>query len=241
MRTRALFATAAASAARHISRPHPPHAAPGLLELIDPCGNSSIEGVIGVIKPPNLLATPGKQTTDSVVARLRNQLGVDFVEAPHRLDLQTSGVMALCLDKASVSAIGKQFEQGLVQKTYVAWIHGTLPQAEGEIDLPIYSDFSQRPLQIICKERGKASITRYQVLDEKGGQSLVQLNPLTGRTHQLRVHLAALGTPIIGDTLYAHDEAYMLSSDRMLLHSTELTFQHPLTMEELVLAAPCPF
>jgi tRNA pseudouridine32 synthase/23S rRNA pseudouridine746 synthase len=192
------------------------------------------------MKPPNLLPTPGKHTKDCVVARLKSQLGAGFVAAPHRLDMQTSGVMVLCLDQDSLSDIGKQFEQGLVQKTYIAAVHGTLPQTEGVINFPIRGS-QLRPLQIVCEELGKASLTQWRVLDEREGLSIVELKPLTGRTHQLRVHLAAVGAPILGDTLYAHDEAYSQSAGWMKLHATELVLQHPHTSEQMVFTAPCPF
>jgi tRNA pseudouridine32 synthase/23S rRNA pseudouridine746 synthase len=128
------------------------------------------------------------------------------------------------------SHISRQFQQRRVKKEYHAVVYGEVAANEGEIDLPIAPDWSNRPRQKICWERGKSALTRFQVIDRSGDRSRLLLQPETGRSHQLRIHLAETGHPILGCDLYAH-EAALAAAPRLLLHASYLGFEHPATGE----------
>jgi tRNA pseudouridine32 synthase/23S rRNA pseudouridine746 synthase len=157
------------------------------------------------------------------------------VRIVHRLDMATSGVLVLARGALAHARLSAAFRERRVTKGYEALVHGPWLAAEsphvGEIDLPLAVDWPNRPRQIVCHRTGKPSLTRYRVLDA-GAQARVALAPVTGRTHQLRVHLAAWGRPIVGDPFYgrAGDRA-----PRMMLHATAIAFEHPVT------AVPCMF
>ncbi len=181
-----------------------------------------------VRKPPLLLSIPGRHpdNQDCVINRLREQYpGASIV---HRLDLDTSGIMVIPLDAETHAHISRQFQQRNVQKSYDAVVYGQVTDDRGEIDLPIAPDWSNRPRQKICAERGKAALTRYTVISREADRSRLLLTPVTGRSHQLRIHLASVGHPILGCDLYAHDEALGMAP-RLLLHARSLGFTHPAT------------
>ena len=148
----------------------------------------------------------------------------------HRLDFDTSGVMVVPLGKAALSHISKQFQARTVRKTYTAVINGLLAEDEGVIDLPIAADEDNRPKYKICADTGKKSVTEFKVLsrDAQTNTTRVFLHPVTGRSHQLRVHMLAIGHPILGCEFYADAEA-LAKASRLLLHATELEFDHPHT------------
>ncbi len=181
-------------------------------------------------KPTRLLSVPGRhpQNRDSVIARLL----VDFPNAAivHRLDFDTSGIMVIPLRKAVLSDISKQFQARTTRKTYTAVVNGLVKDDSGLIDLPIAPDMENRPKYKICAATGRQSVTEFTVVsrDEIAQTSRVILHPITGRSHQLRLHMLALGHPILGCEFYA-DEAALRKSPRLLLHATELAFDHPLT------------
>lgn len=181
-------------------------------------------------KPTRLLSVPGRhpQNRDSVIARLL----VDFPNAAivHRLDFDTSGIMVIPLTKAVLSDISKQFQARTTRKTYTAVVNGLVKDDSGVIDLPIAPDMENRPKYKICAATGRQSVTEFTVVsrDEIAQTSRVILYPITGRSHQLRLHMLALGHPILGCEFYA-DEAALRKSPRLLLHATELAFDHPLT------------
>ena len=190
-------------------------------------------------KPTRLLSVPGRhpQNRDSVIARLEQDYpGVSIV---HRLDFDTSGVMVIPRNKAALSHISKQFQARTVSKHYTAVVAGLMEQDEGVIDLPIASD--DGPKYKICRATGKPSITEYKVLsrDEGPGTSRVFLHPITGRSHQLRLHLQAIGHPILGCEFYAGEFAQ--AADRLLLHATDLQFVHPRTGEQVFVESPADF
>ena len=191
-------------------------------------------------KPSGLLSTPGRDPglQDSVATRIKSLS--PYAELVHRLDMDTSGVLLLALRKQSESALKVQFQERITQKVYWARVWGQLPQLEGEIDLPLICDWPRRPLQKVCWETGKPSVTRYRVLKTDGHTSWVELYPVTGRSHQLRVHLMSLGCPILGDRFYAQGPA-LEASDRLLLHARSLSFIHPITGEPMQVVAPCDF
>jgi tRNA pseudouridine32 synthase/23S rRNA pseudouridine746 synthase len=201
------------------------------------------EHLLAVSKPAGLLAVPGRgeDKQDCLSARLQAQLPGALVV--HRLDMATSGLMLMARQHAVQRSLGHAFAQGQVRKHYEAVVHGHLqaPGGEGwaEIDLPVGPDWPQRPRQQVDHVRGKPSRTRWRLLAHEGGYSRLLLEPLTGRTHQLRVHLQALGHAIVGDALYAPDGG--ASSSRLLLHARELQLAHPVTGEALQLRDPTPF
>ncbi len=159
----------------------------------------------------------------------------------HRLDRDTSGLLVFPRGAKMHRQISMMFEAREMQKSYVAVVLGKLAQEHGEIDLPLNVDWPNRPLHIVDKVNGKPSQTRYQVLsyDAATDTSRIALEPLTGRTHQLRVHMQALGHPILGDTLYGGNEDGR--QIRLLLHAYTLDFKHPVSGKSLHLIAPLPF
>lgn len=193
-----------------------------------------------VNKPAELLSTPGRgdDLYDSVESRAK-QIS-PYAELVHRLDMATSGVLVVALRKDAERSVRMQFQNRQTRKLYVARVWGCPAVAEGEIDLPLICDWPNRPLQKVCYENGKPSQTLYKVVDSDGKTSRVELTPITGRSHQLRVHLQALGYPILGDRFYSEGEA-LAASSRLLLHAQELEISHPVTEERMVFTAACPF
>jgi tRNA pseudouridine32 synthase/23S rRNA pseudouridine746 synthase len=193
-----------------------------------------------VRKPDLLLSIPGRHPSnkDSLITRLRR----DYPSASivHRLDLDTSGIMVIPLTKPAHAHISRQFQQREVKKTYHAIVYGTVRQDEGEIDLPITPDWADRPRQKICYERGKHALTRFQVLARPGDRTRLLLTPVTGRSHQLRIHLRELGHPILGCDMYAHETALHMAP-RLMLHATTLEFAHPVTGERVLGQCPPDF
>lgn len=195
-----------------------------------------------VDKPSGLLAVPGRgaDKADCLAARVQ----ADYPEAliVHRLDMETSGLMVLARNVDMHRRLSGMFQDRQVEKHYVAMVEGQLVAPFGEIDLPLISDWPNRPRQKVDQALGKPSLTRYRVLDRDVDRDItrVQLEPLTGRTHQLRVHLMALGHPILGDGLYA-SQAARQKAQRLLLHAEFLAFAHPQTGEPLSFSCPAPF
>jgi tRNA pseudouridine32 synthase/23S rRNA pseudouridine746 synthase len=179
-----------------------------------------------VRKPHLLLSIPGRHPSnkDCLVTRLQSRYPTASIV--HRLDLDTSGIMVVPLNKASHAHISRQFQQREVRKGYHAIVYGVVAQDTGEIDLPIACDWERRPRQMICHERGRAAFTRFQVLERLDDRTRVLLQPVTGRSHQLRIHMRELGHPILGCDMYAHDAALAMA-DRLMLHATTLEFSHP--------------
>ncbi len=181
--------------------------------------------VVAVNKPAGLLSVPGRgaHLADCLLARL--QAVFPDLLLVHRLDRDTSGVMVFALTPHAQRHLSQQFERRQARKSYVARLAGELMPRTGTVDLPLIVDWPNRPRQMVCHDRGKPALTDWRVLRHQGGTSRVRLAPKTGRTHQLRVHMAALGHPILGDPLYAEGPA--ADHDRMMLHSEELRIKHP--------------
>lgn len=198
------------------------------------------EGWLAVNKPSGLLSVPGRTVLDSVLARVRSVFPP--AEASHRLDMDTSGVLVVGIRRATHRALSTAFRERDTKKRYVAVVWGVPEEREGTIDLPIGKDWDARPRQRIDMEKGKPSETRYRVLEtyENPTRSAVDLGPVTGRTHQLRVHMAAIGCPVLGDHLYASPEAFE-ASDRLLLHAVYLGFPDPIDGHLIEVSAPIPF
>ena len=190
-----------------------------------------------VRKPDLLLSIPGRHplNKDCLITRLQQRY--PSASIVHRLDLDTSGIMVIPLNKPTHAHIGRQFQLRQVEKSYHAIVYGVIKQDRGEIDLPIATDWADRPRQKICRERGRSALTRYEVLKREGDRSRVLLTPVTGRTHQLRIHMRELGHPILGCDMYAHPEALAMAS-RLMLHASKLAFEHPGTGEWL--EGECP-
>ncbi len=179
-------------------------------------------------KPAGLLSVPGRgpANQDSVIGRVQ----VDYPDAlsVHRLDMATSGLIVLARGPEAHRTLSIAFAERRVAKRYVAVAAGSINDEEGEIDLPLIADWPNRPRQRIDHEIGKPSLTRYRVVARGEGTSRVELEPVTGRSHQLRVHLMAMGHPILGDAFYA-PEAIRAASPRLLLHAEALALPHPQT------------
>lgn len=197
--------------------------------------------LIVVDKPSGLLSVPGRgdDKQDCVITRLQR----DFPEAmiAHRLDMSTSGLLVVARGEAMQKAMYKLFRDRAVDKRYLAAVAGLVETDVGEIDLPLICDWPNRPRQMVSHEIGKPSLTRYRVLERCPAENLtrIELEPVTGRSHQLRVHLAALGHPILGDELYAGAAAER--APRLLLHAAEIAFVHPQTGKPINFLSAPPF
>lgn len=195
-----------------------------------------------VDKPSGLLSVPGRGPGHEDCLITRVQRHVPDALVVHRLDMSTSGLLVLARGKEMHQRLSLAFIHRHVDKTYVAWVAGLLGQPEGEVDLPLITDWPNRPRQKVDFELGKPSLTRYRVLDQDAGQNKtrLELTPLTGRSHQLRVHMLALGHPILGDDLYA-PEAARRAAPRLMLHAETLGFVHPENGVPLRFVKPAPF
>ncbi|MCF5090225.1 Ribosomal large subunit pseudouridine synthase A [compost metagenome] len=189
-------------------------------------------------KPAGLLSVPGRsvENQDCVVARLQG-LYADALTV-HRLDQVTSGLLLHARGKDMQVALSMQFEKREVGKRYEAIVQGLLEGDAGEVDLPLIVDWPNRPKQMVDHERGKPALTRWRVLsrDIAAQRTRVELEPVTGRSHQLRLHMASLGHPIVGDVLYG-----AVAAQRVHLHARELRFTHPVTGEALAFESATPF
>lgn len=192
-----------------------------------------------VNKPAGLLSVPGKDPgkEDCLIERLRRAF--PEVLLVHRLDCDTSGVMVFAMNKAAQGNLGQQFEKRQTKKVYLARLWGLLEPKEGTVDLPLCVDWPNRPRQHVNHEQGKPAVTDWRVQRHDGKTTRVRLMPLTGRSHQLRVHMLSLGHPILGDPIYATGEA--LDYPRMMLHAESLRLRHPETGKSLTYTAPVPF
>ena len=190
-----------------------------------------------VRKPHLLLSIPGRHplNKDCLISRLQQHYPTASIV--HRLDLDTSGIMVIPLNKPTHAHISRQFQERQVEKSYHALVYGLVEQDSGEIDLPITCDWDNRPRQIICHQRGRSALTRFEVLERHRDRSRVLLKPVTGRSHQLRIHMRELGHPILGCDMYAHAQALAMAP-RLMLHATTLAFAHPAT--GVWLAGECP-
>ena len=210
----------------------PPHAEPGF-ELVyqDEC-------LLVADKPAGLLSVPGRgpEKQDCLSARIQAEFPDALVV--HRLDMATSGLLLFARGPDMQSRLSKMFREREIGKRYVALAAGRLTPATGEIALPLIADWPNRPRQKVDLDIGKPSLTRYRLLDydAENDTTLVELEPVTGRSHQLRLHLAAIGHAIVGDSLYGGREA-----ERLMLHACLLSFAHPLAGRPLRLVSDPPF
>lgn len=211
------------------------------MELDFECVHADAQLVVA-IKPSGLLAVPGlgEKGRDCLSARVQARFADALVV--HRLDMSTSGLMLFARGAASQRALSRAFAAREVRKRYLAVVHGRPAAAQGEIDLPLIADWPNRPRQKVDPALGKPSLTRYRVLahDPTRDATRVELEPVTGRAHQLRVHLLAIGHPVLGDALYAPPEVCR-QSERLLLHASGLGFVHPASGEALAWHSAPPF
>jgi len=190
------------------------------------------DDILVLNKQAGLLTVPGKapEHFDSVIWRIQRALPTARIV--HRLDMATSGIILLALHKPAQGNLGQQFEQRLVSKRYEAIVYGNVATNEGEINLPLRCDWPNRPKQMVDHDGGKAAQTFYKVMDRNANTTRVELVPITGRSHQLRVHMLALGHPILGDRLYGQPNA-VHQAKRLQLHATNLAFKHPRTGQSM--------
>lgn len=211
----------------------------------NPAENKEIEivyedDVLAIInKPAEFLSVPGKIITDSVYQRMKerypNSTGPLIV---HRLDMSTSGLLLIAKNEETYIKLQSQFIKRTIKKRYVALLDGVVLENEGVINLPLRVDLEDRPRQLVCYEHGKQAQTKWKVIEIKNNQTRVYFYPITGRTHQLRVHAShelGLKTPIVGDDLYGK------KANRLHLHAEKITFIHPNSKEELTFQKEADF
>lgn len=191
-------------------------------------------------KPNGLLTVPGKAAQHKDSLQLRIQRVWPSASIVHRLDMATSGLLIIALNKQAHRVISKQFEQRQVHKTYYAKVLGHPKSEEGIVDLPLICDWPNRPLQMVDLDNGKSAITKWRLIEKFAHASLIKLNPITGRSHQLRVHMQALGHPILGDKLYACETGKSMSK-RLCLHAQDISFTHPTTQNIMRFEVPFDF
>lgn len=190
-----------------------------------------------VDKPSGMLSVPGTTSNDSVVKYLADRFHCT-VYPVHRLDMATSGLMVVAKDAGTQQALQREFENRTVKKEYEAIVIGEIGQKKGRISLPLSPDLMDRPRQKVDFEHGKEAVTEYEVLSSKGGETRLRLHPLTGRTHQLRVHCASplgLNAPIKGDALYGTD------AGRLYLQARRLSFVYPVDGRQMSFTLPPDF
>ena len=197
--------------------------------------------LIVIDKPAGLLSVPGRGADKADCLASRVQAIFPDALIVHRLDMSTSGLLMLARGEEMHRQLSRLFRERQVDKRYLAVIDGILDPETGEVDLPLICDWPNRPRQKVDFAVGKRSLTKFRRLDidPAGGTSRVELEPVTGRSHQLRVHMAALGHPILGDDLYGGDAEK--KADRLLLHAMDLAFVHPQSGEALQFHAAPPF
>ena len=212
--------------------PMPPYDPPtGPLDIVH-----ADAALLVINKPAGLLSVPGKaaEHSDCLLARVVDA----FSEARlvHRLDMDTSGLMVFAQSPSAQRHLGLQFERRHLEKTYTARVAGPVLSETGAVDLPLIADWPNRPLQKVCHATGKPALTRWAVLQRDAGEQRLALYPKTGRSHQLRVHCAALGHPIVGDRFYGGPPA-----PRLMLHASALRLRHPEGGAWQAFERPAPF
>ncbi|WP_375323307.1 RluA family pseudouridine synthase [Flagellimonas sp. GZD32] len=197
------------------------------------------EHLVVVNKPTGMLSVPGRYIKDSVKTRILEQYpnatGPIIV---HRLDQDTSGIMIVTLSKKAHKLLQQQFLERTIHKTYNAILEKPIEETTGTIELPLILDINNRPMQMVSHEHGKPALTHYEVIKKTANRTLIKLNPITGRSHQLRVHCAhklGLHAPMVGDNLYG------TSSDRLYLHAQQVEFTHPMTKKPMKISTELPF
>jgi tRNA pseudouridine32 synthase/23S rRNA pseudouridine746 synthase len=196
--------------------------------------------VLAVDKPPGLLSVPGRgeRMADCLISRVQRRHPEALVV--HRLDMDTSGIVLMGRGPEAQRELSHLFMSRQVDKRYEALVHGVLLADHGEIDLPLITDWPRRPRQKVDAQIGKPSLTRFRVIERLDRTTRVALEPVTGRSHQLRVHLMALGHPVVGDDLYGPD-GDRAAAGRLMLHACHITLPHPESGVSLSVSCPTPF
>lgn len=189
-------------------------------------------------KPSGLLAVPGRGEAGQFNLAAQVQADVPDALVVHRLDMATSGLMLFARGPEVQRRLSAAFASREVHKRYEAVVEGEVAADAGEIDAPLTADWPRRPRQIVDRERGKPSLTRWRVIERRGGCTRLALEPVTGRSHQLRVHLQSIGHPICGDALYGSAPG---PGQRLLLHAHVLALAHPVTGGTQRFESPVPF
>lgn len=198
------------------------------------------EQILVLAKPSGLLTVPGKPAAHADCLETRAQKEFPTARIVHRLDMDTSGILVMAMTPEAHRHIGLQFERRKTEKTYIARVWGEVEGETGHVSAPIICDWPNRPRQMIDRKNGRTAETDWEVIGRETGVTRVSLRPRTGRSHQLRVHMLSLGHPILGDNLYAHDEA-LFAADRLQLHSSSLTLHHPKDGTRVTFTISCPF
>ncbi len=195
--------------------------------------------IIVVNKPSGLLSVPGRgpHLADCLITRVQAVFPMALLV--HRLDRDTSGVMVFAATPHAQRHLGLQFEKRHIKKTYLARVQGQVAEDSGTVNLPLIVDWPNRPKQMVCHETGKQAVTDWKVVKRSDGETRVRLSPQTGRSHQLRVHMLALGHPILGDPFYAPQT--VVDHPRLMLHSQQLRLKHPDGGRTHQFTAPVPF
>ncbi|BAL24867.1 RluA family pseudouridine synthase [Azoarcus sp. KH32C] len=213
-----------------------PHLAPAILYADD--------AIVVADKPAGLLSQPARGDDRQDCLEARVQALYDDALLVHRLDMATSGLILLARGAEMLRRMNAAFAQRTVGKRYVASVHGHVASDSGEIDLPLAADPDNNPRQIVDPVNGRRALTRYRVVARSGegaeAVSRMELKPVTGRTHQLRVHLMSLGHPILGDVLYAPPDSAARHA-RMHLHATAIAFIHPERRVPMTFESVVPF
>ena len=197
--------------------------------------------ILVVNKPSGLLSNPGiaPETKDCLLSRCQDAYGEIYLA--HRLDWDTSGILVLAKNKAAERQLKTQWQNRLVKKRYIALVTGKVLAQSGLIDKPLAPNTESPPLQKVCYYQGKAAQTEYRLLGFEAENSRLELSPLTGRTHQLRVHLFDLGHPIVGDSFYGNQLELSAAPSRLMLHADQLSFAHPTSNQPLTVNCPEDF
>lgn len=191
-------------------------------------------------KQSGLLCVAGKPAGHGDCLERRARDAYPDARIVHRLDRDTSGVIVMAMNPKAHRHLGLQFERRKIRKTYVARVWGHLAGESGRVDLPIACDWPNRPKQMVDMEAGRPAQTEWEILAREETATRLRLSPLTGRSHQLRVHMLSLGHPILGDNFYATGEAFA-AADRLQLHAETLTLHHPADGTVRTYSVPCPF
>lgn len=191
-------------------------------------------------KPSGLLSVPGRKKEHQDSLELRAQAEFPEARIVHRLDEPTSGILVFAMNREAHRNIGLQFERRKTKKVYIARVWGHVEQETGHIDLPLICDWPNRPLQMVDHENGRSAQTDWEVIKREKYHTRLALYPITGRSHQLRVHMKELGHPILGDEFYAHDDAYA-EEKRLQLHAHKLMIYHPKDGAQTWFESECPY
>jgi tRNA pseudouridine32 synthase/23S rRNA pseudouridine746 synthase len=198
------------------------------------------EHILLLNKPSGLLSVPGKAAEHKDSLQYRAQRVYPTASIVHRLDMATSGILLMAMNKAAHRHISKQFELRQTAKSYAARVFGQVQGDKGTVDLPLICDWPNRPKHKVDHQDGKSAQTHWQVLQRNEDNTYLELTPITGRSHQLRVHMLSLGHPILGDGFYAHEQALGMAT-RLQLHAQSLSFMHPHSEKWLNFHSKPPF